>query len=729
MSMACIKTADSPSQVPIRVAVIVPTYKQPGLLAEALDTALHQRTDFGYSIVVVEDGCPFPETAQVCRDFAAAHPGRIHHLRKRNNGLSAARNTGIEFALAAFPGLEAVYFLDSDNRIQPLLLQRLFDALRRSGPEIGWAYPDIDKFGFPEFCDTSGAYSPLEHLFRNVSEAGSMASRRLLDAGARFDETMRKGWEDWEFWLQGLELGFRGVHVPFAGFRYRCRGESMLTNAERDTAALHTALHCRHPGLYGVKAIARLEAEVSRRYAIYLTDLGIVRCLNGGGRHDDAEDLTEDEFAHRALRLFERPGYAKCPGQVIVMDSALFALLASRRLLDGVLWTLERAMMRATVVTCAVHMDKGSFLDDMQGMEWQVRSTPSSGAPAMPLVETAAGSGGTGIIALEMRTLLDLVRRQPADTLEFLHEPGKRHHQVLFNLTLHLPGQAVSPQCAIKGLSNLRHALAARWSREEYRGWTGAQVDRSRAPVAMPRDVYLDTHALPSILQVAAPGEGRAAALVVDPAGSAQAVPVALRFGGWLRQQGWRIDLVALGKGRLDWPVGAEGGDVFDRIIPVPIISPAMPLTSKDAYLGTPVGRLSVADLTDALGTLAGFDVIVSIQHGLAHTLTGQLRKLQVEAWALLGRQLLDAGSAAGQRLIGPVTACAAFEHAYQRIIALDPQTSDLCRAVGIPADKLYRWGDAPAESAGGWERCPPLELSAPDEQVAEPQPNRRANA
>ena len=346
MSMACIKTADSPSQVPIRVAVIVPTYKQPGLLAEALDTALHQRTDFGYSIVVVEDGCPFPETAQVCRDFAAAHPGRIHHLRKRNNGLSAARNTGIDFALTAFPSLEAVYFLDSDNRIQPLLLQRLFDALRRSGPKIGWAYPDIDKFGFPEFCDTSGDYSPLEHLFRNVSEAGSMASRRLLDAGARFDETMRKGCEDWEFWLQGLELGFRGVHVPFAGFRYRRRGESMLMDAERDMAPIRAHLYSRHPGLFGVKAIARLEAEASRRYAVYLTDLGIVRCINGGGRHDDGEDLAEGEFAGRALRLYERPGYGKCPGQVIVMDSTLYALLASRRRLDGVLWTMERAMMR-----------------------------------------------------------------------------------------------------------------------------------------------------------------------------------------------------------------------------------------------------------------------------------------------------------------------------------------------------------------------------------------------
>ena len=167
-------------------------------------------------------------------------------------------------------------------------------------------------------------------------------------------------------------------------------------------------------------------------------------------------------------------------------------------------------MMRATVVTCTVETGRGSFLDENEGMHWQVRSTPSIDAPAAPLVEAGAGSGGMGIVALQMRTLLDLIRLQPTDTLEFLHEPGKRNHQILFDLSLDLPGQAISPQringCAVKGLSDLRHALAARWSREEYRAWTGAQVDRYRASVAMPRDIWLDTHALPSILQVPTPG-------------------------------------------------------------------------------------------------------------------------------------------------------------------------------------------------------------------------------
>ena len=217
----------------VRAAILIPAYGQPWLTAEALQTALAQVTDFAYAIVVINDGCPHPETGEVCQTFAATYPGRIFHLHKRNGGLSAARNSGIEFALAAFPDLEAVYFLDCDNRIGPHLLQRLLTALRNSDANVGWAYSDVDKFGFAEFADTSGPYSPLEHLFRNFCEAGSMVSRRMLDASIRFDTEMRQGVEDWEFWLHGLERGFRGVHVADAGFAYRRRGESMLVAAEK----------------------------------------------------------------------------------------------------------------------------------------------------------------------------------------------------------------------------------------------------------------------------------------------------------------------------------------------------------------------------------------------------------------------------------------------------------------------------------------------------------------
>ncbi len=50
----------------------------------------------------------------------------------------------------------------------------------------------------------------------------------------RFDETMREGFEDWDFWLQAIAAGFVGRHLPRAGFQYRKRMESMLAESERN---------------------------------------------------------------------------------------------------------------------------------------------------------------------------------------------------------------------------------------------------------------------------------------------------------------------------------------------------------------------------------------------------------------------------------------------------------------------------------------------------------------
>src|SRR3546814_17330077 len=86
--------------------------------------SLGHRTDFAVAVILVNDGCSFEETDWVCREFAAARPGLVFYLNRRNGGLSAARNTGIAFALAAFPKLDAVYFLDSANRLHPGLLPR-----------------------------------------------------------------------------------------------------------------------------------------------------------------------------------------------------------------------------------------------------------------------------------------------------------------------------------------------------------------------------------------------------------------------------------------------------------------------------------------------------------------------------------------------------------------------------------------------------------------------------
>src|SRR5690348_931593 len=99
------------------IGVIIPIYKHAGLVPEAISSALAQATRVPFVIVLVNDGCPFPETNIVCQQYAASHPGKIYLINKPNGGLSSARNAGIAFCIRAFASMRAVYLMDADNRI------------------------------------------------------------------------------------------------------------------------------------------------------------------------------------------------------------------------------------------------------------------------------------------------------------------------------------------------------------------------------------------------------------------------------------------------------------------------------------------------------------------------------------------------------------------------------------------------------------------------------------
>ncbi len=187
---------DNRARDEIALAVIIPAHRQPGLLAEAIRSVLAQEGGPPAAAVVVDDGCPYPETSRTALSMAAAHPGRVFALRRPNGGLSAARNTGIDFALAAFLALRALFCLDADNRLHPRFLCRAFQALEAAPPEVGWLYPDIDEIGRPQNFATGGDFSLLMLLAENYCDAGSLMRRELVDRGLRFDERMRAGFED-----------------------------------------------------------------------------------------------------------------------------------------------------------------------------------------------------------------------------------------------------------------------------------------------------------------------------------------------------------------------------------------------------------------------------------------------------------------------------------------------------------------------------------------------------
>jgi glycosyltransferase involved in cell wall biosynthesis len=95
----------APASAPVELTVLVMTYNHARFIGQALDSALAQRTDFTYEILVSED-CSTDGTREAVEAIAASHPGKVRLLLSDTNlrsnvvvsrGIAAARGTYLAF--------------------------------------------------------------------------------------------------------------------------------------------------------------------------------------------------------------------------------------------------------------------------------------------------------------------------------------------------------------------------------------------------------------------------------------------------------------------------------------------------------------------------------------------------------------------------------------------------------------------------------------------------------
>ena len=97
-----------------KISVIVPVYNVQQYLHRCVDSILGQTfTDF--ELILVDDGSPDGCPA-ICDEYAVKD-SRIHVIHQENAGLSAARNTGIDWVLATSDS-QWISFVDSDDFIE-----------------------------------------------------------------------------------------------------------------------------------------------------------------------------------------------------------------------------------------------------------------------------------------------------------------------------------------------------------------------------------------------------------------------------------------------------------------------------------------------------------------------------------------------------------------------------------------------------------------------------------
>ena len=110
------------------VSIIVPVYQVKDYIDECVESLLRQ-TYTNLEILLVDDGSTDGSGA-ICDEYAR-RDNRIRVIHQENQGLSAARNAGLDRATG-----EYVAFVDSDDAVLPDFIETLYDLAERYQADI-----------------------------------------------------------------------------------------------------------------------------------------------------------------------------------------------------------------------------------------------------------------------------------------------------------------------------------------------------------------------------------------------------------------------------------------------------------------------------------------------------------------------------------------------------------------------------------------------------------------
>ena len=245
-----------------RISVLLPCFNHGAFIREAIESVRAQ-TFQDFEIVIVDDGSTDAETVATL-DALAGPRARV--LRTANRGLPAARNHA-----AADAAGELFCALDADDRLAPRWFEKAVTVLD-ARPGFAFVSHWLETFGDERWSWTPEACDLPSLLARNAVNGAALVRRDAFLSVGGYDESMREGCEDWDFWLRLVESGHQGHIIPEVLFYYRRRAGSMsrlMLEAHAYRRPLQ-ALVGKHAAFYEAHLVPVLVAK--EREALHLAN-------------------------------------------------------------------------------------------------------------------------------------------------------------------------------------------------------------------------------------------------------------------------------------------------------------------------------------------------------------------------------------------------------------------------------------------------------------------------
>ncbi len=223
------------------VSIIIPCYNQAKYLSETLDSVLAQ-TYQDWECIIINDG-----SSDCTEDIAnkyCADDSRFKYLYQKNQGVVAARNNAIRQSHGKY-----ILPLDGDDIIHNQYLNKAVKVIEND-PELKLVCCECEYIGGKTGRIDLPRFSLETLCERNCFVCTSLFRRVDFDHIGGYNDNMKLGLEDWDFWLSLLENGGKVYRIPEVLFYYRKLESSRNNSYASSIEFLKQNIRNNHPILF-----------------------------------------------------------------------------------------------------------------------------------------------------------------------------------------------------------------------------------------------------------------------------------------------------------------------------------------------------------------------------------------------------------------------------------------------------------------------------------------------
>lgn len=224
-----------------KVSVIIPCYNLGQYLDEAVDSVLAQ-TFQDFEIIIVNDGSTDEFTNKLLANYIKP---KTRVLTTDNQGLPSARNNGIKTSKG-----EYICCLDADDKYHSDFLEKTVEVLNKDiehgyGIVTTWLYTFGEANGICKSLD----FNPYRLAMKNCVHVASIFRKECWEKKDGYSTNL-SGYQDWDFWLSIVAMGYKWFCINEPLFYYRRRPHSMIKESDKNKITLYKQIIRNNIGFY-----------------------------------------------------------------------------------------------------------------------------------------------------------------------------------------------------------------------------------------------------------------------------------------------------------------------------------------------------------------------------------------------------------------------------------------------------------------------------------------------